>query len=218
MYFLYSSGVVAPIHCISPRDRAGLSILEASTEPSAAPAPISVCSSSIKRIILSDWMISFITILSLSSNWPLYLVPAINAPRSRETMRLPNRLSGMSPETIFWASPSTIAVFPTPGSAIITGLFLILLPSIWIRRSISSSLLITGSSFPPFARSVRSLPNSSSAGVVLLFSLIYVCVLMEKLIVSCLAPRRLAPKFRNILPPMPSSSLIRPRRMCSLPI
>ncbi len=38
----YSSGVVAPMHCSSPRDNAGLSMLEASTDPSAAPAPIIV--------------------------------------------------------------------------------------------------------------------------------------------------------------------------------
>ena len=35
------------------------------------------------------------------------------------------RLSGTSPETIRWARPSTIAVLPTPGSPISTGLFLV---------------------------------------------------------------------------------------------
>ena len=35
------------------------------------------------------------------------------------------RLSGTSPETIRWARPSTIAVLPTPGSPIRTGLFLV---------------------------------------------------------------------------------------------
>ena len=39
IFFRYSSRVVAPIHCISPRANAGFSILAASIEPAAAPAP-----------------------------------------------------------------------------------------------------------------------------------------------------------------------------------
>ena len=42
MYFLYSSIVVAPMHCISPLAKAGFNILDASIAPSAAPAPIIV--------------------------------------------------------------------------------------------------------------------------------------------------------------------------------
>src|SRR5215472_9949673 len=45
-----SLGVVAPMHWISPRERAGFRMLAASSEPSAAPAPTSVCSSSMKMI------------------------------------------------------------------------------------------------------------------------------------------------------------------------
>src|SRR5438876_3944361 len=48
MYLRYSSRVVAPTTCSSPRARAGFSMLEASMAPSAAPAPTSVCSSSMK--------------------------------------------------------------------------------------------------------------------------------------------------------------------------
>src|SRR3989344_2457142 len=40
---------------ISPRESAGLSMLDASIEPSAAPAPTSVCISSMKRIIFCAW-------------------------------------------------------------------------------------------------------------------------------------------------------------------
>jgi len=40
MYLRYSSSVVAPMVWISPRESAGLSMLEASMAPSAAPAPI----------------------------------------------------------------------------------------------------------------------------------------------------------------------------------
>ena len=50
MYLRYSSSVVAPMHWISPRASAGLRMLAASIAPSAAPAPTSVCSSSMKRI------------------------------------------------------------------------------------------------------------------------------------------------------------------------
>src|ERR1700677_3532046 len=70
--------------------------------------------------------------------------------------------SGTSPETIRRARPSTIAVLPTPGSPISTGLFLVRLDSTWITRRISSSRPITGSSLPCSAISVRSRPKRSS--------------------------------------------------------
>src|SRR5260221_502418 len=40
MYLRYSSSVVAPTQCSSPRASAGLSMLPASIEPSALPAPL----------------------------------------------------------------------------------------------------------------------------------------------------------------------------------
>src|SRR5487761_872431 len=49
MCLRYSSSVVAPMARSSPRARAGLRRLAASMAPSAAPAPISVCSSSMNR-------------------------------------------------------------------------------------------------------------------------------------------------------------------------
>ena len=49
-----------------------------------------------------------------------------------------------------------MAVLPTPGSPISTGLFLVRRCSTWIARRISSSRPITGSSLPSRARSVRS--------------------------------------------------------------
>ena len=87
MYFRYSSRVVAPMVWISPRESAGFSMLEASMAPSAAPAPMRVCSSSRKSTTFSDCRISFITALSRSSNWPRYLVPATRAPRSSWSSR-----------------------------------------------------------------------------------------------------------------------------------
>ncbi len=47
-----------------------------------------------------------------------------------------------------WARPSTMAVLPTPGSPISTGLFLVRRERTWITRRISSSRPITGSSLP----------------------------------------------------------------------
>ena len=52
--------------------------------------------------------------------------------------------SGTSPATIRCASPSAIAVLPTPGSPISTGLFFVRRERIWITRRISSSRPITG--------------------------------------------------------------------------
>ena len=55
-----------------------------------------------------------------------------------------------------WASPSTIAVLPTPGSPIRTGLFFLRRERISITRSISFWRPIVGSSDPSAASCVRS--------------------------------------------------------------
>ena len=47
-----------------------------------------------------------------------------------------------------WARPSTIAVLPTPGSPIRTGLFFVRRLRTWMTRRISSSRPMTGSSLP----------------------------------------------------------------------
>src|SRR5216117_3355528 len=136
----YSSSVVAPIARSSPRASIGLSRLPASIAPSAAPAPTMVCSSSMKVTISPSLSaISFRTALSRSSNSPRYFAPASIAPRSSAINRLPLRDSGTSPATMRWARPSTIAVLPTPGSPINTGLFFVLRDRTWIVRRISSS-------------------------------------------------------------------------------
>ena len=49
MCLRYSSSVVAPMVCSSPRASIGFSMFDASIAPSAAPAPTTVCSSSMKR-------------------------------------------------------------------------------------------------------------------------------------------------------------------------
>ncbi len=75
-------------------------------------------------------------------------------------------VSGTSPLTIAWASPSTTAVLPTPGSPIRTGLFLVRRDSTCMTRSISFSRPITGSSLDSRAAAVRLRPNWSSTSEV----------------------------------------------------
>ena len=158
MYLRYSSSVVAPTQCNSPRAKAGLSILPASIAPSALPAPTTVWSSSIKTMVRpSSCANSFSTDLRRSSNSPRYFAPAISAAMSSDNTRLFFKVSGTSPLTIRCARPSTMAVLPTPGSPISTGLFLVRRCNTWIVRRISSSRPITGSSLPNLARSVRSI-------------------------------------------------------------
>ena len=138
-------------------------MLDASRAPSAPPAPIRVCSSSTKRMMFPSEMTSSTTLLILSSNSPLYLEPATMPDRSRVSRRLSLMEAGTLPETMRLASPSTIAVLPTPGSPIRQGLFLVLLLRICTTRRISSSLPMTGSSFPSKAIWVRSLLYCSRA-------------------------------------------------------
>ena len=123
-----------------------------------------VWSSSTKRITRpSSREISFNTDLRRSSKSPRYLAPASSAPRSSESRRLFFSPSGTSPFTMRCARPSTMAVLPTPGSPISTGLFLVRRCSTWMVRRISSSRPITGSSLPDAARSVRSTVYFSNA-------------------------------------------------------
>src|SRR3989344_766727 len=147
MYFWYSLSVVAPTTRRSPRASAGFSILEASIAPSAAPAPTIVWISSMKITTLpSARSISFMMALRRSSNSPRYFVPAMSDPRSSDASSFPLSDSGTSPLAIRWASPSAIAVLPTPASPISIGLFFVRRERIWMTRLISSSRPMTGSS------------------------------------------------------------------------
>ena len=69
--------------------------------------------------------------------------------------------------TIASAKPSAIAVLPTPGSPINTGLFLVRLLNTSITRVISLSLPMTGSSVPSLAITVKSRARLSNVGVLL---------------------------------------------------
>src|SRR5215211_3964009 len=106
----------------SPRASNGFSMFAASTAPSAAPAPTIVWSSSMNSTISpADSLISFRTAFNRSSNSPRYFEPARSEPMSSAQTRLPFRPSGTSPATMRCASPSAMAVLPTPGSPISTG-------------------------------------------------------------------------------------------------
>ena len=157
MYLRYSSSVVAPMQCNSPLASIGFKRLPASMLPSVLPAPTMVCNSSINSNILPFcFLISPRTALSLSSNSPLYFAPAMSAPISSAKMCLSLSPSGTSPLTIRWASPSAIAVLPTPASPIRTGLFFVFLDNIRMTFLISSSRPMTGSSCPRAALSTIS--------------------------------------------------------------
>ena len=167
MYSLYSSKVVAPIQCNSPLASIGFNNWPASIAPSVLPAPTIVCNSSMNNIISpSDDLTSSNTAFNLSSNSPLYLAPAINAPISSENNFLFFKPSGTSPLAILCASPSTTAVLPTPGSPIKTGLFFVFLERILITFLISESLPITGSNFWSLALSTISYPYLSKVSYV----------------------------------------------------
>ena len=66
----YSSRVVAPIVCSSPRASIGLRMEAASMAPSAAPAPTSVCSSSMNSTMSPRVLISLRTFFRRSSKSP----------------------------------------------------------------------------------------------------------------------------------------------------
>ena len=137
-------------------------MLPVSIAPSTAPVPTIIWISSINIIILpSLFLTSFNTFFNLSSNSPRYLAPATKLAISSSQIVLFFKLSGTSFLTILLAKPSTIAVLPTPGSPIKTGLFFVFLDNIRVILLTSSSLPITGSIFLALASSVMFLPYFS---------------------------------------------------------
>ena len=135
--------------------------------PSAPPAPITVWISSINKRTSPHSVVSRIARLIRSSNSPRYLEPATMPDRSSVRTRLSASVPGTSPSTIRCASPSAMAVLPTPGSPMRHGLFLVRLLRISITESISSSRFKTGSNFPSLAYSLRFLVYCFSIGVLL---------------------------------------------------
>ena len=147
---------------ISPRPSAGFRMFAASTAPSALPAPTMVCSSSMNKMTLPSRRTSSSTARMRSSNSPRYFVPATMPERSSSRIRLSISSSGTSPAAIFSASPSAMAVLPTPGSPMSTGLFFVRRVRMRSARAISFSRPMTGSSRPSRAIAVRSRENSKS--------------------------------------------------------
>ena len=164
MCCLYSAQVVAAIVRNSPRARAGFRRLAASPVPAAPPAPISVCASSMNRMIgTSDDCTSSITAFRRFSNSPLTLAPACIRPMSSARTLMFFIAGGTSPCAMRIAKPSTTAVLPTPASPVRIGLFCrrrIRMSMIW---RISGSRPTTGSILPSRARCVRSVAYFASA-------------------------------------------------------
>ena len=94
-----------------------------------------------------------------SSNSPRYFAPAIMAGISRVKIRLSFSVSGTFPSAMRCASPSTTAVFPTPGSPMRQGLFFCRRERMRMTRSVSFSRPMMGSICPDRALSVRLRPN-----------------------------------------------------------
>ena len=188
IYWRYSFSVVAPMQCSSPRASIGFKRLPASIAPSALPAPTIVCSSSMNsRMRPSLRLISASTAFKRSSNSPRNFAPAIRLPISSEKIVLSFSESGTSPRTIRCASPSAIAVLPTPGSPISTGLFFVFRLKIRMTLRISLSRPMTGSSLCCRAISTRSEPYFFSAS--------YVSSGLS--VVTRVAPRTPDSSFRN---------------------
>jgi hypothetical protein len=143
-----------------PRANIGLSRFAASIPPLESLPAIMRWISSINKMTCvpssPDFSTSLSTALTRSSYSPLYFAPAIKAPISNARSRL-SRLAGTSRSTILCASPSAIAVFPTPGSPIRTGFPFVRLDSTRMTRRISLSRPITGSSLPCSANAVKSI-------------------------------------------------------------
>mmetsp|Transcript_30002 Transcript_30002/g.57628 ORF Transcript_30002/g.57628 Transcript_30002/m.57628 type:complete len:246 (+) Transcript_30002:1709-2446(+) len=168
MYLRCSSVVVAPMHCKSPRERAGLKRLETSRpappERPTDPAPTSTCISSIIKMTLpSAAFTSASRLVTRVSSSPRSFAPAMSSPTSRESTRLPLRNSGHSSSTMRRARPSAMAVLPTPGSPNRMGLFFWRRARICMTRATSRSRPMTGSVAPSSARAVRSTQKSRSA-------------------------------------------------------
>mmetsp|Transcript_1660 Transcript_1660/g.5082 ORF Transcript_1660/g.5082 Transcript_1660/m.5082 type:complete len:263 (-) Transcript_1660:983-1771(-) len=121
-----SSKVVAPTHRSSPRPNIGFNKFPASIPPPPPfpPAPTTVWISSINKMILPiESTTSFITAFKRSSNSPRNLAPAMSKPISKDMIETSCNEVGTSPLMMRCANPSAMAVFPTPGSPINTGLF-----------------------------------------------------------------------------------------------
>ena len=133
----------------SPAVSSGLSSVARSiVPPVTAPAPTVECISSMKRIGFGRAPSAATTALKRSSKSPRKRVPASSAPVSSAKTSASFSAPWTSSSSSRVASPSAIAVLPTPGSPTNTGLFLRRRQSTSIVRCSSSARPISGSSSP----------------------------------------------------------------------
>ena len=92
-------------------------------------------------------------------------MPATREPISNAINRLFFNVSGTSLAIILCAKPSAIAVLPTPGSPINTGLFFVRRDKICTTRRTSFERPIMGSILPSLARCVKLRAKLSRVGV-----------------------------------------------------
>ena len=149
----------------SPRARAGFSRLAASSWPAAPPAPISVCASSMNRMIgfgLAFDLVDHRLAAGSRTRPSCRRRPAAGRDRACAA-RHPSSAGGTSPAAMRSAKPSTTAVLPTPASPVRIGLFCRRRVRMSMTWRISESRPRTGSILPACARAVRSMVNWSSA-------------------------------------------------------
>ncbi len=161
----YSSSVVAPTARSSPRASAGLSMLLASTAPFGGARAH-------ERVQLVDEHdeppLGLLDLTEHGLEPVLELAAVLRARRPSRRGRArrrpcPRAWTARRRRRCAAARPSTMAVLPTPGSPMSTGLFFVRRDRTWMTRRISSSRPITGSSLPSRAACVRLRPNRSSA-------------------------------------------------------
>ena len=135
--------------CSSPRASIGLSMLPASMEPSAAPAPTTVCNSSMNSRIRPSRRLHLVsTALSRSSNSPRYFAPATSEPISRAKICLvPQPFRDVAADDALGQALDDGGLADA-GVADQHRVVLRLADRIWITRRISASRPITGSSLP----------------------------------------------------------------------
>ncbi len=153
---LNSSNVVEPTTFSAPDASTGFrSVARSIVPPVVAPAPTMLWSSSMKRMGCVRFESALSTALKRSSKSPRKRVPARSAAVSSEKTSAPRSASGTSGCRRRSASPSAMAVLPTPASPTNTGPFLRRRQRISIVRWSSRWRPMSGSSNPAAARSVR---------------------------------------------------------------
>ena len=163
---LNSSNVVEPMTRRSPAVSRGFSIVARSiVPPVTAPAPTVAWISSINRMPFGRALSDLTTALKRSSKSPRKREPASSAPVSSAKISASFSVSCTSSESSRSASPSAMAVFPTPASPTNTGLFFRRRQSTSMVRCSSFVRPISGSSRPCLARAVRFVQYADSGSL-----------------------------------------------------